>query len=276
MKLAIWDAPPAEFLISAWTGAGGAPLEVVRARPEACAALLLQDRVDVALLPTLLALQGADGFEFVPGVALSTWAYPYAQLVLKRGLRGPAASVAYDRRAVQERFVARLILREHYGKDPDFVAREAPSVERLLEGEEDAALLVGSDVPALDLPALDLEGDLEDGVALDLGQEWFELAGYPMVWGLLAAKRGTLNPEDVQAFVEAAEAADEQRRAWIRRQQLPAPLSAFFAEDLRLRFDDLATAGLTEYKRYLFYYDVIDDIPSLSFAKGLEEADRKG
>ncbi len=259
-KLALWNTPPADLLAAVLESEHvPAPFEVVRARPEACAALLLRGAVDVALVPTTMALQGADGFVFMPGVALSSWRYPYARLVLKRGLGGEAVHVAYDRRAIQERHVARIVLREHYQTEATFVPREAEAPAALLEGEEEAALLAGPHVPAL---------DLESGTALDLGQEWYELANYPMVWGLLAARKDREErPEAVQALVQVAEAAEQHRRTWLAQQQLAPPQRAFFADELRLRFDDLAIASLTELKQYLFYYDVLGEIPSLTLAE---------
>lgn len=267
MKLAVWDTPPASFLISGFTsGAVEAPFErIVRARPEECAALLLGGQVDVALLPTSMVLQAADGFEVVPGVALSTWKYPYARLVLKEGLRGPVETVAYDKRSVQEQLVARIILQEHYGKEPTFHAYDRPSLQALLGAEEDAALLVGGDVPTRQVP----------GLTMDLGQEWFELAGYPMVWGLLAAQKDTLTPPIVQALLDGVAAAEEQRPTWVQAQESPATLHEFYRNDLRIRFDDLATASLTELKRYLFYYQILGDVPSLTFAEQPEDGGKQ-
>lgn len=263
MKLAVWDTPPASFLISGFTsGAVRSPFErIVRKRPEECAALLLGGQVDVALMPTSMVLQAADGFEVVPGVALSTWKYPFARLAVKEGLRGPIETVAFDKRSVQEQLIARIILQEHYGKEPAFNAYDQPSLQMLLGAEEDAALLVGGGVPTLQVPHF----------MMDLGQEWFELAGYPMVWGLLAAQKDTLDPPVVQALVEAVAAAEKQRPTWVQAQETPARVHEFYRDDLRIRFDDLATASLTELKRYLFYYQVLSDVPSLHFAKRPDE-----
>ncbi len=260
MQLAIWDTLPAELLASGITsGAVATPFEVVRMRPEECAARLISGDVDVALVPTMMALQGADGFDIVPGATLASWHYPYARLLLRGGLGGETATVAYDRRHVQERTVARLVLREHYGFEPEFIAYDnAPSTEELLEADEDAVLLAGPEA---------LTARSDEGLVLDLGQEWYEMANYPMVWGLLAARKDTLAPEAAQALVAAVQAAEENRRLWMQAQEMPAGLHGFFQDSLRLRLDDLAVASLTEYKHQLFYAGVLSDIPDLSFAR---------
>ena len=269
MKLAIWNAPMAEAAVSALTGTNGS-VDVHRLRPEACAAALLKQQVDVALVPTTMVLQGAEGFDVVPDVALSSWKYPFARVVLKEGLDTTDLTLACDRRAVQERFVARVALREHYQLDVEQVLYDAPAPRELLQGEEDAALLTSTD-----LDALPDTGRLGGGaVVMDLGQEWFELAKYPMVWGLFVAREDTLDAETTAALRDSLHAAEENRPTWVRQAQHPA-LQSFFEDDLRLRYDDLVVASLTELKHYLFYDDVLSDVPDLSFAPLPEEEEKE-
>ena len=267
MTLAIWDTSPAAFAVSGFTsGAVRSPFDrIVQRRPEVCAALLIGGEVDAALLPTVMVLQGAEGFDVVPGAALSTWKYPFARLVLKEGLRGPIRSVACDARALQERYVTRIVLREHYGADPEMRPHPEPTSEALLAAEADAALLTGHSAPVLH----------PEGLALDLGQEWFEMANYPMVWGLFATRRGTAGPALVQAMLDNVEAAEAHRPTWIQAQEPPPALHEFYREDLRLRYDDLVTASLTEFRRYLFYYDILDEVPNLHFVEAPEEEDEE-
>lgn len=269
MKIAIWDTPIAEAAASGLAASAGgdtAPatggLQLRRMRPEACAAALLKQQVDVALVPTTMVLQGASGFDVIPDVAVSSWKNPFARLVLKTGLKAEDPALACDRRDVQEQFMARMILREHYQIDPDVVLYDAPSPRELLQGEEAAALLTAGD--ASTLPDLGRLGG--GGLVMDLGQEWFELTKYPMIWGLFVVREGTLDPETTAALRDRLHAAEEHRPRWVREAQDPA-VREFFAEELRLRHDDLTVAGLTELEHHLFYDGVLSDIPDLSFAE---------
>lgn len=270
MTLAIWNAPMADAAVSRLAASEDAPM-MRRLRPEACTAALLKEQVDVALVPTTMALQGADGFDVVPGVALSSWKYPFARLVLKEGLGGEALQLACDRRAVQEKFMARVVLREHYQLETEEVLYDAPAPQELLRGEENAALLTSTDLEAL--PARGRLGG--GGLVMDLGQEWFELAKYPMVWGLFVTREDTLDAETTVALRDRLHAAEEYRSRWAEQAEHPA-LKEFFQEDLRLRYDDLVVASLTELKHYLFYDDVLGDIPDLSFAPLPEEEEEEG
>ena len=249
MHLALWDIPPVDFLDSVLKAeVVSVPLEIERNDAQTCTELLLQELVDVALLPSLVVLSNTDVFDVLPGVALSTWKYPYARLVLRRGMES-VETVAYARQYTQEALVARIILREHYGKDPTFVPLDAA----LLHAEQDASLVVGPNVPLLQT----------QHVALNLGQEWFELANYPMVWGLFATLKDAAAPVMVEMLMHTARVAEQQRPMWVQAREMPPVLHTFYSEDLRLRLDDLAMASLTEFRDYLYYYDVTDEIPEL-------------
>lgn len=256
MRLAIWNTPAAEFFLSGLTsGIVTSDVEVEREGPRTCVALLEQGEVDIALVPTIAPLKDPDSYDLLPGAAFSTWKYPFAQVVLKRNLGEPIRSVAFDPVYANEAVITRVVLREHYGVEASFVPYPSPSYEQLLEAQEDASLLVGNDVPML----------RTDKLSLDLGQEWYELSNYPMVWGVFAAQKGAGTPKMVNGLRALAEAADSQRGLWVQAQEMAPVLHEFFSDDLRLRLDDLAMAGLTELCHQLFYINAIDEVPALSF-----------
>jgi len=254
MDLAVWDYPPAEFMVSGFTsGAVENPFQIKRYRPEECAARFVQEDVDVALLPTMLALQASDAIDVLPSVGLISWRYPYARLVWSGGLRDFPETIAYNRRVAQERVVARIVLQEHYRVDPTFVPYDDVAPADLLDLGEDAALMVGPNVPSLRV----------DPFEIDIGREWYELTNYPMVWGLYVTKRGEATDEIIESLIDSARAAEDNRDVWIQAQETSESLNTFYREDLRTGLDRLAMASLTEFRQYLFYYDVTEDIPDL-------------
>ena len=253
MHIALWDIPPADFLRAGLASeAISVPLEVERHDAQTCTTLLMQEQVDVALLPSLVVLSNTDTFDVLPGAAFSTWTYPYARLVLRRGMER-VETVVYDAAHIQEALVTRVVLREHYGKTPAFIPVEGITTEALLEAEHDASLLVGPAAPLFQT----------EHVTLNLGQEWYELANYPMVWGLFATRKDTASPVMVEVILQAVRSAEQQLPLWVQAREMPPALHAFYTEGLRLRFDDLATASLTELRQYLYYYNITDDLPEL-------------
>lgn len=267
MQIAVWNIPPADLLASGFhAGAFKDRVEVIRADIFECEGLLREGSVDAALLPTISILKGADDFSVVPAVALSSWSYPFARLSIDHGLDEPVRTVAYDPRFEQERLVADIVLREHYRMNADFREIADASREDMPESAADARLMVGRDVPGF--------GDGE--LVLDLGQEWYELAQYPMVWGLFATLKEVINPELIRTIRDGVRLSEKQRPVWIRAQETSAELHEFYQDGLRLRLDDLVVASLTELKQFLFYYDMVDEVRDIPFAFLPEDDEEEG
>ena len=262
MRLALWDQPPAGIFVPGFSeGDVSEPVHIVRQSVAACAQALRLGEVDVALLPTLTVLTHTDIFDVLPGGALSMWHNPFARLVLKNGLGNPVPALAFNQNQTQAALLARILLREHYGINPSFVPYEDRTGQALLETNEEAALIVGTEALAL----------AEDGYVLDLGLEWCELANYPLVWGLFAVRKDEAEPHYASDLHEAMEAVEALRPAWIEAQNFTPQLQSFYQDDLRVRLDDLATASLTEFRQYLFYYNVTPEIPDLPLVALSEE-----
>ena len=251
MHLALWDTRPVDFLVSGIDGVNGSPWMVDRASPRRCVEALQRGQADVALVPTLVVLSNPDVFDVLPGVALSTWKYPFARLLLREGFQ-EVNRVGYAPEHMQEALVAQIVLQEHYGQEVTFEPHLEASLDELRTAPGDGVLLVGDDVPFI-----------QSALALDLGQEWFELVAYPMVWGLFAVRKDEGTPAMVQALRDTVKTAEARRQVWLQAHEQPPVLHSFFAEELRLRFDDLATASLTEFRQHLFYYNITEDIPEL-------------
>ncbi|HMF76477.1 MAG TPA: MqnA/MqnD/SBP family protein, partial [Bryobacteraceae bacterium] len=77
--------------------------------------------------------------------------------------------------------LARVILRERFGVEPEFTPAQ-PDLEQML-AHSDAALIIGD-------PALRLIPEQLPYECLDLGAEWFALTGLPMVFAAWAGKPG--------------------------------------------------------------------------------------
>lgn len=261
MRIALWDTPLADQMAAALEDLG--TLTVERQPPERCRQLVDASLVDAALVPSVHALRDPQAYDLLAGAALSTWMYPFAQLYLEGQLGDALHRVAYDPAFEQEKFVVQVALREHYNARPRFVPMEEASMEELLGAADvEASLVVGDAVPQLDV----------DRFHMDVGQEWYELANYPMVWGLFVSPKDQGQPAMVEALVAGAKRATAQAAT-------PATdIPGTGGDDAAVRFhlDDLAIASLTELSRYLFYYGQSDDVPELTFVTAPEEDDEDG
>jgi predicted solute-binding protein len=239
MRLLIWPVEPARSLGRA---IGRYFMESGECDPWEAAAALAEDRCDVALVPTLDVLRDPSAFDVVPGVALVGTTSPNVTLVVGSALDA-VRSLAFDPRFAQEALLAAVLLREHYGAEPAFAADDpaAPLADRLVR--HDAALIPAG--AANDLP--------EGVIALDLGAEWLELTTRPFVWGLLAARAGTLALADGRSIAVAARAA-EPPEGW------------------QFTLAGYGHDGLAEFAGHLFFHGALPDIPELTLVDPPPEA----
>lgn len=147
--------------------------------PSVCAERLEQGLIDLGLVP--VAEIARQSLEIVPGVGITCFGPVRSILLFSRvpwpRVRTLAADVS-SRTSVQ---LARVILRERYGVEPD-VSSEQPILADMLR-EADAALIIGD-------PALRLRPEELPYECLDLGAEWQALTGLPMVFAAWAGKPG--------------------------------------------------------------------------------------
>ena len=90
--------------------------------------------------------------------------------------------------------LVRVILQRRYGVSPACVSH-APDLDAMLR-VADAALIIGD-------PALRIDPASLPWHVYDLGAEWVEMTGLPMVFAVWAGRKGTVTPELTAAFQES-------------------------------------------------------------------------
>ena len=170
---------------------GSDRVELVLAEPSRCAAMLEAGEVEVALLP-VGGLVGKD-YEIVPGIAIGSDGP--VTTVLLAGEQSPVVwdEVFLDTASRTSQLLSKVVLAER-GVHPRFTP--LPALDGLARAKgTKGALVIG-----------DRGFDVHANHVLDLGREWTQLTGVPMVYALWAAKPGVLAPEDVAELARAAHA----------------------------------------------------------------------
>src|SRR4029077_19077958 len=109
----------------------------------------------------------------------------------------PAAeirTVAADSSSRTSVELARVILERRYGVDPESIPHP-PDLDAMLR-IADAALIIGD-------PALRVDPASLPWHVYDLGAEWVEMTGLPMVFAVWAGRKGAVTPELVVEFQES-------------------------------------------------------------------------
>ncbi|MEM1041764.1 MAG: MqnA/MqnD/SBP family protein [Bacteroidota bacterium] len=234
MLLLAPDVPAARALAEAWASRSAVAGWQAASLRDA-ERLLRTGDADLAFVSTLSVLRDPDAFSVVPGVALVGGAADPVRLDVRSGLDA-IRRVGIDPRHAQEALLAQVVLKELYDAQPSFVPLDPSAPE---PADLDAVLRVGE------------AGS--DGVALDLGREWFELTTRPFVWALLAAPVGTVAPDEARHLRDIAFGHDGPAGAGTDPGMGGVTLAGF------------AHAGLDEWVNHLFYHRALDAVPEIPF-----------
>lgn len=158
-------------------------LDLEFAIPSLCADRVAAGLADVGLVPVYEV--DRLGLGRVQGLGICSRGEVRTILLITKVEPGQIQTLATDvgsRTSVQ---LARIILAGKYGATPDLIP--APPVLETMLAQADAALVIGDAALAID--------PLQCGFpCLDLGREWTELTGLPMVYAVWAGRERAITP----------------------------------------------------------------------------------
>ncbi|HEX4961086.1 MAG TPA: menaquinone biosynthesis protein [Thermoanaerobaculia bacterium] len=144
--------------------------------PALVARLLAQGNLDIGLIPSI-EVQRIPNLRVLPDMCVGAKREVRSVVLVSRGPVEEVRRVALDQNSRTSAVLVRILMRERWGLDPEYV-HERPDPERMLS-EADAALIIGD-------PALRL--DREKYQVIDLAAEWNELTGLPFVFAVWAVR----------------------------------------------------------------------------------------
>ena len=163
--------------------------------PSKLADQMSNGELDVGLIPVIEFFR-AENYSFVPGVSIASRGPVLSVTLFSRVPWPEIRSVALDEGSRTSAALTQILLRKRYGI--------TPQVEPLpinMEADDlttDAVLLIGDRAMRACLPGFEY--------AYDLGQEWADWTGLPMVFALWAVRDGVeLSPATEAAFGKAKE-----------------------------------------------------------------------
>lgn len=160
--------------------------------PAECADRLERGKVDIGIIPAVELLH--LNVDVIRRTGIACYGPVRSILLISEVPLPQIKTVAVDRGSRTSVRLAQIILAERYGISPQITARK-PDLPSML-GSADAALIIGD-------PALHLNPDRLGYHVRDLGQEWTEMTGLPMVFAVWAARRGTPMDGLEQAFLDS-------------------------------------------------------------------------
>lgn len=154
-----------------------------------CADLLRAGLVDIGNVPVIEYAR--QGLTLLRGAGVACHGPVRSILLVSRVPFEAIRTLAADTSSRTSTQLARIILARRYGTFPEVLPRR-PELDAML-GDADAALIIGD-------PALRVDPRTIPFRSLDLGGEWVEMTGLPMVFAVWAGRSGAVNPEVEEAL----------------------------------------------------------------------------
>jgi len=157
--------------------------------PAGCADQLASGAADIGIVPSFELTR--QDLEIIPGAGIACHGPVRSILLISSRPAAGIRTLALDSSSRTSVELARVILERRYGVTPECISH-APDLDAMLR-VCDAALIIGD--PALRIDPAGLPWHVHD-----LGAEWVEATGLPMVFAVWAARKGVANAEVVAAF----------------------------------------------------------------------------
>ncbi|MEP6960455.1 MAG: menaquinone biosynthesis protein [Acidobacteriota bacterium] len=159
------------------------------ALPSVCAAQMASGQADIGILPVIETAR--QGLEYFRGTGIACHGAVRTILLITKVAFADIKTLAVDSGSRTSVMLSRVILAERYGANPT-VFEHVADLDTMLQ-KADAALIIGDPALHIDLETLKYE-------YLDLGAEWFNMTGLPMVFAVWSARKDFINDAYAETF----------------------------------------------------------------------------
>ena len=157
--------------------------------PSICAQQVAAGQADIGILPVIETAR--QKLEYFPGTGIACHGPVRTILLISKVPYAQIRTLAVDTGSRTSVMLSRVILAERFGATPTVFARKA-DMETML-AEADACLIIGD-------PALHIDPDNIPYACLDLGGEWVNMTGLPMVFAVWSARKELIQDSFTEAF----------------------------------------------------------------------------
>lgn len=188
--------------------------------PAVCADEVASGRADIGIVPSFELTR--QKLEIVPGAGIACHGPVRSILLISACPAAEIRMLAADSSSRTSVQLARWILERKYGARPAIVAHP-PDLDAML-AKADAALVIGD-------PALRLDPARLPFHVYDLGAEWVQMTGHPMVFAVWAGKKEAVTPEVIDAFRESCRYGRERLEEIVRAESAARAFPADLVRD---------------------------------------------
>lgn len=150
---------------------------------------MAEGQADIGILPVIEMAR--QKLEYFPGTGIGCRGPVRTILLISKVPYAQIKTLAVDAGSRTSVMLSRVILAERFGATPTTVAMPADMDAMLAHA--DAALIIGD-------PALHIDPATIPYACLDLGAEWVDMTGLPMVFAVWSARKEFITARNEQAF----------------------------------------------------------------------------
>lgn len=226
--------------------------------PSLVARMLGQGNLDIGLIPSI-EVQRIPGLRVLPDLCVASDHEVRSVLMISRVPVEEIRKVALDHNSRTSAALLRILLKERYGLNPEYL-HERPDPERMLS-EADAALVIGD-------PALKVDRDRYR--VLDLAAEWNALTGLPFTFAVWAVRPEVEFPDLPFYFKSSLRYGISSMDTLVREAAAELGMESgevrsYLTENLKFFLRENEIAGLEEYYRRAHEHGLILEPRPLEF-----------
>jgi chorismate dehydratase len=229
--------------------------------PHECSELLLKERYDAALIPSVEYTKGKDDWFIYDGFCIgSRDKVNSVELFFNKELED-IKTVAIDSSSRTSVILTKIILEEKFELEPEYITMNADLSTMLTKA--DAALIIADN-------ALNLVKNHDN--RLDLAEEWYDFTGLPFVFAFIAGFEQSLSKQDCIALDKSLEYGmshlPEIIDSWYDESTATNSKSFYLdylTQNIVYNFDDEMKEGLLAFYDYAFLRNEIPYIPELKY-----------
>ncbi|MEA4925813.1 MAG: menaquinone biosynthesis protein [Syntrophomonadaceae bacterium] len=243
-------------------------VDLIKGNPGDLNRMLMDNLLDLAPIPSIAYARNYRNYVIMPQISISCDGdvksiYLFSKVPIDQLNH---KTIALTNISATSQALLRIIMNRKYGASPEYFA-SAPELGAMLM-EADAALLIGDD-------ALRAKYNQDPRLHVyDLGQEWKELTGLPMVFAVWAIRKdfAEKNMEQVKliknTFVDcmnySLEHIEDVARKAAQWEEFPAEYLVQYFNSLRFDFDEKKQEGLLAYYKEAYKMGLLEEAAPLN------------
>ena len=212
--------------------------------PSACSDQLASGQADIGIVPVIEMER--QKLSYFREVGIASYGPVRSILLISKVPFREIRKLATDSGSRTSVMLSRIILAEKYGAEPHVISHP-PDLGAML-GVADAALLIGDAALRVDPAALPFE-------TLDLGEQWTNLTGLPMVFAVWAGRKEAIVEPHGAAFAASCRYGlthmDKIVRAEAVQRGFPEPLVRdYLTRHIRFEFSESHHTAIETYLKH--------------------------